>query len=678
VRSRRSLARRRGAGLIVVVLIAVVVAAVLPRSSNAAYPSGWNIVTTPAGSATGSDVLLGSACPNAWECWAVGASISNGGGAAPLVEEWNGSSWVDAPNPAPPAGEGYALLSVRCLTGSDCWAVGAVLGGAQNNPLGTLTETWNGSVWTVIPSPTPAGAVGAVLEGVSCASQANCWAVGFTTDANGDALTMLTESWNGSAWSIVASAPSGQSYDQLNSVTCTSPSSCWAVGSAGAVQQNPGFLPIYPAAAGNQGLVEHWDGISWSVVPSVAAPSPDGSYLTAVTCVSTADCWASGSTTDSTGSANTTLMEHWNGSGWSTVPSANPPDQPGDILSGVTCLDADTCWAVGASNTNTGGGGGPQFDAFIEAWDGVTWSIQPSPNVTAASLLGSVACVRGDSCWTVGAAVTPTNGGSYRTLIEQMDLPPSSNQGLLMAARDGGIFTFGDAGFHGSMGGQRLNQPVVGTAATPDGGGYWEVASDGGIFAFGDANFYGSMGSQHLNQPVVGIAATPDGGGYWEVASDGGIFAFGDANFYGSMGSQHLNQPVVGIAATPDGGGYWEVASDGGIFAFGDANFYGSMGGSPLGAPISGLATTPDGGGYWMVAADGGVFAFGNAGYLGSVPAQGVADPKPVVSISPAPDGRGYWLSGSNGSLYHYGDAVFLGSLGGLSLAEPIVGAASS
>src|SRR5262252_295782 len=66
------------------------------------------------------------------------------------------------------------------------------------------------------------------------------------------------------------------------------------------------------------------------------------------------------------------------------------------------------------------------------------------------------------------------------------------------------------------------------------------------------------------NAALVGLAATPDGGGYWQVASDGGIFAFGDAGFYGSMGGQALNAGVVGIAATPDGRGYWEVAADGG------------------------------------------------------------------------------------------------------------------
>ncbi len=169
-------------------------------------------------------------------------------------------------------------------------------------------------------------------------------------------------------------------------------------------------------------------------------------------------------------------------------------------------------------------------------------------------------------------------------------------------ASDGGIFTFGDAPFYGSTGAIRLNQPIVGMAATPDGRGYWLVASDGGIFTFGDAPFYGSTGAIHLNQPIVGMAATPDGRGYWLVASDGGIFTFGDAPFYGSTGAIHLNQPIVGMAATPDGKGYWLVASDGGIFTFGDAPFYGSTGAVRLDRPIVGMAATPDGKGYWLVA----------------------------------------------------------------------------
>ena len=74
-------------------------------------------------------------------------------------------------------------------------------------------------------------------------------------------------------------------------------------------------------------------------------------------------------------------------------------------------------------------------------------------------------------------------------------------QGVLAGGVRGGSFTFGDARFFGSTGNVRLNQPVVGMAPTPDGGGYWLVASDGGIFAFGDARFFGSTGNVRLNQP---------------------------------------------------------------------------------------------------------------------------------------------------------------------------------
>jgi hypothetical protein len=78
--------------------------------------------------------------------------------------------------------------------------------------------------------------------------------------------------------------------------------------------------------------------------------------------------------------------------------------------------------------------------------------------------------------------------------------------------------------------------------------GYWEVASDRDVFAFGDAVSYWSMGGQPLDKPIVGMAATPDGAGYLEVASDGGVFAFGDAMFYGSMGGKGITN-VVGLSS---------------------------------------------------------------------------------------------------------------------------------
>ena len=125
------------------------------------------------------------------------------------------------------------------------------------------------------------------------------------------------------------------------------------------------------------------------------------------------------------------------------------------------------------------------------------------------------------------------------------------------------------------MSGQALNAPIVGLAPTPSGRGYWLAASDGGIFTFGDAGFWGSTGAIRLNAPVVAMAATPSGQGYWLVAADGGVFSYGDARFWGSAGSLRLNQPVVGMAATPSGRGYWLVAADGGVFSYGDSALLG-------------------------------------------------------------------------------------------------------
>jgi len=187
--------------------------------------------------------------------------------------------------------------------------------------------------------------------------------------------------------------------------------------------------------------------------------------------------------------------------------------------------------------------------------------------------------------------------------------PQPFTQGYWLLGQDGGIFSFGSAQFHGSTGGIRLNKPVLGMGATPDGGGYWLVASDGGIFAFGDARFYGSTGAIRLNQPIVGMAATPDGGGYWLVASDGGIFAFGNARFYGSTGAIRLNKPIVGMSATASGHGYRFVASDGGIFSFGDARFYGAV--TDFGpVTVTGMSSS-SGNGYRVVTSEGWVAAFG-------------------------------------------------------------------
>ena len=106
--------------------------------------------------------------------------------------------------------------------------------------------------------------------------------------------------------------------------------------------------------------------------------------------------------------------------------------------------------------------------------------------------------------------------------------------GYIQVGSDGGTFSHGAPNF-GSTGSVALNKAIVAAAVTPSGQGYWLVASDGGVFGFGDAGFHGSLGNTTLNKPIVAIAPTASGQGYWLTASDGGVFAFGDAEYKGSV-----------------------------------------------------------------------------------------------------------------------------------------------
>ena len=165
-----------------------------------------------------------------------------------------------------------------------------------------------------------------------------------------------------------------------------------------------------------------------------------------------------------------------------------------------------------------------------------------------ATVIG-VRCGAACSVTTIVAVPTTAHGEGSLTV-----LPESAPGGYWLTGSDGGVFSFGNAGFFGSMGGTRLNAPIVAVASSPD-GGYSLAGSDGGVFSFGNAGFFGSMAGLALDAPIVGIASAGDGNGYYLVASDGGVFAFGDATFQGSMGGTRLNKPIVGMDVTPDNPG---------------------------------------------------------------------------------------------------------------------------
>jgi hypothetical protein len=95
-----------------------------------------------------------------------------------------------------------------------------------------------------------------------------------------------------------------------------------------------------------------------------------------------------------------------------------------------------------------------------------------------------------------------------------------------------------DVAFGGNLSTPGQEGGAMAICATPSGRGYWVCGSDGGVFSFGDAQYHGSIpepgGADVLNAPITDMACTPDGGGYWLLGADGGVFTFGNAAFHGA------------------------------------------------------------------------------------------------------------------------------------------------
>ena len=614
--------------------------------------SNWSVMpNTQAPPTTGHGAYASSvSCVTSTFCMGTGSGLLFGGGY--YAELWNGTTW--SPVSLPSTGSGSPILGqVSCVSTSFCIAVG----GADTASPGVapLILQWNGTAWITVTGAPTSGA--ALLTGVSCASTTFCVAAGLAETS--DVAQPFAEQWNGTTWSMAAlpEPASGLQSEPLN-VSCGSTSACMVIGISA------------PTGGGTeQPWSAYWNGTSWT--SPVVPPDPGGAtVMSSVSCVGNGFCTAVGYFTPS-GSSGTpayqNIIDTWNGASW-TAATAASTSSSSNILAGVSCFSATSCTAVGASLSGSSSSG-PQ----IQTWNGAAWSAQsvPSNPGSAEDLLLAVDCLTDWSCVAVGAA-----GVTSGSVPHAYELEASiARSGYRFVAADGGIFSYGSgAPFLGSMGGQKLNTPIVGMAVMPAGDGYYLVASDGGIFSYGSAQFFGSMGGKPLNKPIVGMAVTADGGGYWLVASDGGIFAFGDAQFFGSMGGKPLNKPIVGMAATPNGTGYYEVASDGGIFSFGSAPFQGSAGSLVLNKPVVGMSV-PSSGGYYLVATDGGIFS-----YPPSLPFYGSAGSlvlnKPVVGMSAV--AGGYYLVAADGGIFSYPPSLpFLGSMGGKPLNAPIVGMTS-
>ncbi len=647
---------------------------VAPASAQGTWVQATT-VTAP-GNALGNAVLFGVSCSSVGNCSATGSYMDSKGMNQAMTATETSGTWGLASEIIAPAnanqffGPADSLNGVSCSSSGNCTAIGNYADLSENTQAMAATETlgsWAQASEVTAPSNAKTDP-SSQLFGVSCSSVGNCSATGSYADSSGNTQAMtVTETLGSWAQASELTAPANAGTNPsafLRGVSCSSSGNCTAIGN-------------YTDTSGNTQAMAATETLgSWAQASEVTAPSnaktDPSSQFFGVSCSSVGNCSATGSYADSFGNTQamtaTETLGSWAQASELTAP-ANAGTNPSAFLRGVSCSSSGNCTAIGNYTDTSGNTQAMAATETLGSWAQASEVTAPSNAKTdPSSQLFGVSCSSVGKCSATGSYVDSSE-------ITQAMATETVLRGDWLVASDGGIFSFGDAQFHGSTGSMTLNEPVVGMASTPSGQGYWLVASDGGIFSFGDAQFHGSTGSMTLNEPVVGMASTPSGQGYWLVASDGGIFSFGDAQFHGSTGSMTLNEPVVGMASTPSGQGYWLVASDGGIFSFGDAQFHGSTGSMTLNEPVVGMASTPSGQGYWLVASDGGIFSFGDAQFHGSTGSMTLNEP--VVGMASTPSGQGYWLVASDGGIFSFGDAQFHGSTGSMTLNKPVVGMAA-
>ena len=395
----------------------------------------WTILSTPSPS---GKILRGVSCSAADACTAVGdGSVTGQFGEASVAERWNGTTWTLQPTPnlVPIDSPNInALSSVSCASAASCVAVGAALDQGGNNPVNqAFIARWDGASWTLQGGPSGLNEV--QLFGVSCSLPTACTAFGGTglNPSNDGPMLPLALANQGHGWTQVSTPDptGGQGWTYPGAISCPA-GDCLAVGTAGYEPDHPsttlafsvrygggpGVLletPSPPSSgAGTTSLgaiscsspsactavdtagsvLERFNGQRWTVQPT---PDASGVEFGGVWCRSATDCTAVGAAKFAA-----TRIEHWNGGAWTVVPSPTPSGYSGVGLESVSCVSSSSCMAVGIAEYPNGGSGAA---ALAERWDGHSWTITPVPGPSGNGtwpVLQGVSCTSASDCIAVG------------------------------------------------------------------------------------------------------------------------------------------------------------------------------------------------------------------------------------------------------------------------------------
>lgn len=360
----------------------------------------WSVVSSPNVSAD-INQLYAVAGVNARDIWAVGQYCATGCGTfdeidRTLIEHWNGKAWVVVPSPN--IGDGSNTLnSVAVISPTEAWAVGLVWNTTTNH-WNTLALRWNGSQWSIAPTPNP-GTANKYLNVVTATSTKDVWAFGGYRQ--GTQFRAWAIHWNGLTWTDAGVINPSETYNVFYGATEISPNDIWAVGT---------YCADAECASGTN-LTEHWNGSTWSVVPNPVVSN--NLQLTRVSGSTKNDVWAIGDNcTDPDCNGFDNYLEHWNGTAWSLATTPDPATN--GAYWGVLGISPVNAYIVGSRANGDG-----TWSNLVFHWDGAAWSdiSVPSEGAFDNDLRGAVA-FGSNSVWVVGDF---DSGSGERTQVLHYD-----------------------------------------------------------------------------------------------------------------------------------------------------------------------------------------------------------------------------------------------------------------
>ena len=391
----------------------------------------WASVTPPmpsdAATSSPNDYLDQVSCSSVGNCVAVGFYnlASDGSNYLPLILVENNGVWSAGETTLPSdivAGNQNELMSVNCPSDNNCTATGyyQIAAGAQ-----ALIVNEVDGVWTAVdPTPLPSGAgpQGShrdVLQSVTCTSPGNCTAVGWyynagITDYGFLVETSVNGAWTNQSVALPADAAVAEPDLWLYGVSCPSSGSCVAGG-------------VYDTTDGQTAAVVTQNGGTWtaSAAPlpadSIPADAP-GSIINAVHCASAGNCTAVGSYASGPSETTPLLAVQTNGV-WSNVVAPTPSDMSANIDNeyyDISCSTANNCLALGGYYNGAG-----ELPLLGIETNGV-WSQQPvalpagsGPSIDDGSELHSGTCTQQGACQMFGYSYSTTTSQTLPMIVTE-------------------------------------------------------------------------------------------------------------------------------------------------------------------------------------------------------------------------------------------------------------------